>query len=212
MRTALTALGLAAAIAASWCDPSAAQTEESYGGPRSIKFESNGALAPTLSGSVDLVAGTADLVGPCGRGGKDGSPCGPSDRRHFILSPADLAQLRSLAIEVSGNGLFDTSCIARQKKEAELADMRQKKEAEKKLADWRRSHPGSKPPPVDAFVPMMMPPLDPYFASMEVDDVGSVVSAPEFGNKKSDIRCMSPAAQALWKMVLNPYAQTWPSR
>jgi hypothetical protein len=212
MRTALTALGLAVAIAASWCAPSGAQTEESYGGPRSIKFESNGALAPTLSGSVDLVAGTADLVGPCGRGVKDGSPCGPSDRRHFLLSPPDLAQLRSLAIEVSGKGLFDTDCIERQKKETELADAHQKKEAKKKQADWRRSHPGGEPPPVAAFMPIIMPPLDPYFASLEADGVGSVVSAPEVGNKKSDSRCMSPATQALWKMVLNPYAQTWPSR
>jgi hypothetical protein len=212
MRTALTMLGLAVAIAVSWCGYSAAQTENPYGGPGTLKFELNGALTPTLRGSVNLIAGTADLVGPCGNGVRDGSACSPSDQHQLHLLPTDLAKLRSLAVEVSRKGLLNTRCIEDQRKDAELADMRQKEKAEKTQADWTKSHPGEKAPSVAAFTPTMMPPPDPYFASLGVDGVGSVEATSEVENQKSDSRCMTPAAQALWNMVLNPQAQTWPAR
>ena len=210
MRTALTALGLAVAIAASWSPALATQTEEPYGGPRTIKFEANGAMSPTLRGSIDLIDGTADLVGPCGRGIKSGAPCGPSDQQHLALSPPDLTKLRFLAIEIRTKGLFDTVCIEQQRRETELADLRQKKGAEKKQAEWKRQHPLEKVPAPN-FIPFVTPPSDPYYASLQIEDVGTVVSVPEFGNRKSDARCLTRTTQTLWNMIISPYAQTWPS-
>jgi hypothetical protein len=187
MHTALMALGLAVAIAAIWHAPLAAQTEEPYGGPSSISFMANGMLAPTRSGLVDLTTGAADVAGPC----PPGRRCGPSDQRHLTLAPSDLAKLRSLAIEVRAEGLFDTGCIERQRKEAE-------EEPEKKQAEWKRQHPNGPPMPAT----ILTPPLDPFFASLQIEGVGTVVSAPALGNRKSDARCVTPATQTLWNMVM----------
>ncbi len=197
MRTGLMALGLGAAIAASWCAPLAAQTEGPYGGPSRIGFMINGALAFTRSGSVDLAAGTADVAGPC----PPGRRCGPADQRHLTLGPPDLDKLRSLAIQVRAKGLLDTACIERQRKEAELADLRQKEEVEKKQAEWKKRHPADKGP-APIFPPFFMPPLDPYYSSLQVEGIGSVVATPDFGNRKSEAHCVTQATQTLWNMVI----------
>jgi hypothetical protein len=182
-------------IAVSWMAPLAAQTEELYSGPQNIKFEASGVMVPTLSGSVDLVAGTADVTGPC----PVRTRCSPSDERHISLSSPDLAKLRSLASEVSAKGLFDADCIEHQKKEEELANLRQKKEIEEKQAAWKKEHPGSKEP-VPTFVPVRMPPLDPFFDSVTIADVGTV--AITAGNYKSVSQCTTSATQAIWNMVM----------
>jgi len=196
MRAVLMVFGSVAAISASWCTPLAAQTEAPYEGPSSIGFEAHGALAPTQSASVNLTTGAADVAGPC----PPMRRCGPSDHRRLTLGQSDLAKLRSLAIEVRANGLFDTACIERQRREADLADLHQKEEAEKKQAEWERQHPGDKARAPN-FISIAPPPLDPFYASLSVEGVGTVVQTPEFGNRKSDARCVTPATQTLDIMV-----------
>jgi len=203
MRIALTVFGLAVAIAANWPDPLAAQTDLTYDGPRNINFRSSGILAPTLNGSADLVTGLADVIGPCGRGMGAGAPCGPSDRRHLSLSSSELATLRSLAIEARSKGLLDANCVEDLKAQNQLNETRRKKEAEEEQVVWLKHHQGPAPRPPVA------PPLDPFYASLTIDGVGSVDSFPEVGGEKPEIGCMAQATATLWNMVLNPFSPMW---
>ena len=185
MRTALMVLGFSVAISGSWDAASAARAKDAFIGPRSLDFDVWGMMAPTRSGSLDLINGAAIMVGPCGRGRK----CDPSSVRNFTLAPQDLAKFRSLAMEVKATGLLDPVCIERQKKETELADQRD-------LEAWQRQHPEDKGP-----LPPRAP-HDPFRSSFRVEGVGMVTASSQFGNQKSEAECVTKATDTLWRMLM----------